>query len=69
MSSSVIQKSTFQFLKDLSSNNNRDWFNANKGRYDKARENTEQFFDDLIARMNTHDRIETPSGKKSLYRV
>jgi uncharacterized protein (TIGR02453 family) len=65
----VIQKSTLHFLKDLSKNNDRDWFNIHKARYNKARENVEVFFDHLIASMNTHDQIETPSGRKSLYRV
>lgn len=65
----IIQKSTFDFLKRLSKNNNRDWFNANKGEYIAALSNAEGFFDALIAEMNVHDRIETPSGKKSLYRI
>ena len=69
MQSSTIKKSTLDFLRDLTSNNNRDWFNANKGQYRRAQENAEQFFDGLIAKMNTHDQIETPSGKRSLYRI
>lgn len=69
MSAAVIQKSTLKFLKDLSVNNDRDWFNINKGQYQQAYQNVEQFFDQLIAKMNKHDQIETPSGKKSLYRI
>ena len=69
MYSSVINKSTFDFLKKLSVNNNRDWFNAHKDQYLQAQANIEMFMDALIARMNTHDDIETPSGKKSLYRI
>jgi len=65
----VIKKTTFDFLKRLRSNNDRDWFNAHKGEYEHAKENAEQFMDALIAKMNTHDRLETPSGKKSLYRI
>src|SRR6266487_2839775 len=60
---SVIDKSTFDFLKKLARNNDRDWFNAHKEDYLRAKENTEQFVDALIAKMNT------PSGKKSLYRI
>jgi uncharacterized protein (TIGR02453 family) len=67
--SSVIQKSTFQFLKALSQNNNRDWFNAHKQQYLVALNDVETFVDNLITRMNTHDQIETISGKKSLYRI
>ena len=69
MYSSVIKKSTFDFLKKLSDNNNRDWFNAHKDQYLQAQANIEMFMDALIAKMNTHDDIETPSGKKSLYRI
>jgi uncharacterized protein (TIGR02453 family) len=31
-----IQPATLQFLSDLSANNNREWFQANKGRYEAA---------------------------------
>ncbi len=64
-----IQKSTFDFLKRLAKNNDRDWFNAHKEEYLIAKENAEQFVDALILKMNEHDQIETPSGKKSLYRI
>lgn len=69
MSNPVIEKSTLEFLKKLSANNARDWFNEHKTQYALAKENTEQFMDALIARMNVHDQLETPSGKKSLYRI
>jgi uncharacterized protein (TIGR02453 family) len=64
-----IQQSTFRFLKQLSQNNNRDWFNTNRQAYEQAYQNAEQFFDQLIAKLNTHDSLETPSGRKSLYRI
>jgi len=69
MQSSIIKKSTLDFLRNLSRNNDRDWFHANKEQYYHAQENAEQFFDQLVVRMNTHDQIETPSGKRSLYRI
>ncbi|MEK6781890.1 MAG: DUF2461 domain-containing protein [Bacteroidota bacterium] len=69
MSASVIQPSSFGFLKKLSRNNNRDWFNKHKEEYLRAQENIQHFVDALIAKMNAHDQIETPSGKKSLYRI
>jgi uncharacterized protein (TIGR02453 family) len=65
----IIEKPTLSFLKKLSANNERDWFNANKDQYEHAKENTEHFIDALIAKMNLHDQLETPSGKKSLYRI
>lgn len=65
----VILPDTFNFLKRLSRNNNRDWFNAHKDEYLAAQKNVELFIDALIHKMNGHDRLDTPSGKKSLYRI
>jgi len=65
----VIQQSTWDFLKRLSRNNNRDWFAANKLRYQEAQANAVGFFEALIDTMNTHDRLEPIPGKKALYRI
>lgn len=65
----TIHKDTLEFLKDLSDNNNREWFNTCKDRYTEAHNNIADFADALIIEMNKHDRIETPSGKKSLFRI
>lgn len=69
MHHAIIQKPTLDFLKKLSVHNNREWFNLHKEEYLQAQENAFQFVDQLINLMNRHDRIETPSGKKSLYRI
>lgn len=65
----TIGKQTFLFLKDLAKNNNREWFSENKSRYLQAQENMIAFLDQLVSKMNQHDRIETQSGKESLYRI
>jgi uncharacterized protein (TIGR02453 family) len=65
----MINKQTFEFLKKLSNNNNRDWFNAHKDEYLAAHENMIVFADELLAEMRKHDKIETESGKKSLFRI
>ena len=65
----IIQKSSFDFLNDLKKNNNRDWFEANKPTYLKQHELIIDFAEDLLAKMNSHDVIETASGKKSLHRI
>ena len=57
------------FLSNLSPNNNRDWFQANKSAYEAAHEEMIAFADRLLSEMNTHDVIETPTGRKSLYRI
>lgn len=65
----VLTKANFKFLKDLKANNNRDWFNTNKNEYLKQHENTIEFADALLEKLNKHDNIETPTGKKSLFRI
>ena len=65
----VIKKESIDFLKKLSKNNNREWFNANKDKYTIAHENIAVFADALIREMNKHDEIETASGKQSLMRI
>lgn len=51
----MIQHHTFEFLKDLAENNNREWFQANKGRYDLARENVIEFTSQLIKQLQKID--------------
>jgi uncharacterized protein (TIGR02453 family) len=65
----VIEKSTFDFLKKLKRNNNREWFQENKSLYIEAQSNLSIWVDHLIHEMNKHDRIQTVNGKESLYRI
>ncbi len=69
MKSPVIDKTTFTFLKRLAANNDREWFAEHRADYETAKQNVEGFVNALIERMNTHDSIETPSARKSLYRI
>jgi uncharacterized protein (TIGR02453 family) len=64
-----IKKESIAFLKALSKNNNRDWFNEHKDIYTKAHDNIIGFADALLVEMNKHDNIETSSGKKALFRI
>src|SRR5687767_5988973 len=65
----AIEKSTLDFLKTLARNNDREWFQKNKNRYTDSLTNVSSWLDELIAEMNKHDRIQTKSGKESLYRI
>lgn len=65
----MIKKESIDFLKTLSKNNNRDWFNGHKDRYLDAQGSVIGFADALLAEMNKHDKMETPSGKKALFRI
>ena len=69
MKTPVILPATFQFLNDIKENNNREWFEVNKPRYQEAHLNMIDCAELLLAEMNKHDHIETLSGKKSLHRI
>ena len=65
----TINKDSLNFLTALGQNNNREWFNNNKERYQAAHQNIVDFADALILGMNKHDQIETPTGRRSLFRI
>ncbi len=69
MATTVIKKESLGFLKTLSKNNNRDWFNNHKNQYLEAHANIVALADALLVEMNKHDKIETASGKKALFRI
>lgn len=62
-------KQVLPFLQKINQNNNREWFQANKSEYDQSHQEMIAFADKLLVEMNKHDLIQTPSGKKSLYRI
>jgi uncharacterized protein (TIGR02453 family) len=64
-----IPQSGFDFLNALKVNNNREWFNEHKTEFEKEQHHLQVFAEALLQQMNTHDVIETVSGKKSLYRI
>ncbi len=59
MPSSILQPDTLQFLRDLQANNNRDWFTANKPRYQAANENFKAFAQALQNEMSQYDELES----------
>ncbi len=64
-----IPKSSLDFLKALSKNNNRDWFNLHKETYLNEYAHMIAFAEALRDRMSRHDHIEIADGKKILYRI
>ena len=62
---SEIHKSSFKFLKDLAKNNNREWFKAQKDKYQEANDNAKMFLAGVEAELNKIDQIE----KKKLFRI
>src|SRR4051812_20991032 len=65
----MIKKSSLDFLKTLSKNNNREWFAKHKEEYLQAQGNIAAFADALLKEMNKHDKISTVSGKRAMYRI
>jgi uncharacterized protein (TIGR02453 family) len=57
------------FLKKIKKNNDRTWFAEHKGDYEKAFGEMIVFADAVLAELKKHDDIETPTGKRSLYRI
>lgn len=65
-----MKSSTFNFLKNLSKNNNREWFNDNKGLYTEAQQDVVVLITDLIEEMSVFDEeIAKLDAKNSLFRI
>lgn len=65
-----IKTSTLNFLSDLKLNNDRDWFNKNRKRYDDAKENFESFVQAIINEIVTFDPImKGLEAKNCTYRI
>lgn len=68
--SSKIEASTLHFLKNLSKNNNREWFTENKDQYIAAQQNVLNLVENLIEKIGAFDEeIMKIDAKKSLYRI
>jgi uncharacterized protein (TIGR02453 family) len=63
----TIQPSTLHFLKDLAVNNNREWFQANKSRYEAALANMKQFAQAVENALGETDHLE-PANLFRIYR-
>ncbi|MCK6690889.1 MAG: DUF2461 domain-containing protein [Thermoanaerobaculia bacterium] len=61
----TILPATLQFLRDLSENNNRPWFQANKARYEAALENMKQFTHALEQALGETDHLD----ETTLFRI
>src|ERR1700753_2808144 len=67
----MIRPTTYDFLKDLVANNNRDWFMANKDRYEAARQNVIAFTTELLKELHRIDPNidDTLDPKKCVMRI
>jgi uncharacterized protein (TIGR02453 family) len=66
-----MMEKTLDFLKKLKSNNNRDWFEANKGKYLAAKEEYEMLVDKVIKGIVKFDKLISPGlkGKDCTFRI
>ncbi|HXI00992.1 MAG TPA: DUF2461 domain-containing protein [Sphingobacteriaceae bacterium] len=55
----MIKNSTFKFLEDVAVNNDREWFQVNKSRYEDARANAIDFTREVILGLSVSDPLIT----------
>jgi uncharacterized protein (TIGR02453 family) len=66
----TISKATISFLTDLKANNNKDWFLANKPRFEAAKLEFEQFIQALINQIGQFDpQIAHHTAKECIFRI
>lgn len=63
-------KSILPFLEKLKANNNREWFQANKKEYEKAKQEFSAFVDELIQELQKNEpSLEGLTSKDCLFRI
>ncbi|RDV16208.1 DUF2461 domain-containing protein [Pontibacter diazotrophicus] len=68
--SSIIQKSTLQFLAELAAHNTREWFAEHKSRYEDARKNYISFLDEMLQEMQHFEpAARGQRGKDLVFRI
>lgn len=66
----MLQKSTLHFLKQLSKNNNREWFAANRHLYEAAKSDFENFVGELIQAISKFDKtVSELKAKNCTFRI
>ncbi|MEP6684349.1 MAG: DUF2461 domain-containing protein [Parafilimonas sp.] len=66
----MLQTSTLQFLKQLAKNNNKEWFDANRSKYDLAKSDFAFFFQQVIDSFcKTDAGLSTVTSKNCLFRI
>ncbi|RYG31141.1 MAG: DUF2461 domain-containing protein, partial [Chitinophagaceae bacterium] len=66
----MIQQATLQFLKSLKKNNKKEWFDANRSKYDSAKKNIEELTAGIISRLSkTDESIAHLQPKECMFRI
>lgn len=61
----TVSKATFNFLKKLEKNNNRDWFNENKKEFKNIESEIKTFYNAVFETLKTHDDVD----KLKMFRI
>ena len=65
----MINKKTLQFLKDIKTNNNREWFEKKKENYIEAKDDFEKFVQQVLMQLSKFDpKIKELQAKNCTYR-
>src|SRR6185436_1022884 len=66
----MLQTSTLQFLKQLAKNNNKEWFDTNRKKYEAARADYVSFVQNVIdAFCKTDITLASVTAKNCLFRI
>jgi len=66
----MLQSSTLAFLRNLKKNNNKPWFDANRGKYEEAKKDFERFIQTVIVKHGKKDKnIAGLTAKNCLFRI
>lgn len=66
----MVDKNTLSFLKDLSKNNSKEWFDANRKRYEAERKKFVEFTNSLIQSIASFDpSISGIEAKNAIFRI
>ena len=66
----MLQPATIKFLKDLKKNNNKPWFDANRKRYEEAKEDFANFVQQVIDKHSKKDKtISALKAKDCMFRI
>ena len=66
----MLQSSTLKFLKDLSKNNDRSWFESHRKQYDDAKTDFEDFIQSVIDRHSKKDEdLKEQIAKQCIFRI
>jgi uncharacterized protein (TIGR02453 family) len=66
----MIQPATLTFLKSLKKNNNREWFENNRSKYEAAKLDFEQFVEEVLAKLSISDpSVSELKAKDCMFRI